>query len=145
MSPSAATSDLMAIQDLIARYGAVVDRQDWDAFDRLFTPGATFDYTAMGAIAGDLAAVKEYLAATMPIFARTQHMMGLPIIEVDGDRASAVTICHNPMVIKDGDDPQVLFCAMWYHQNFIRTSDGWRITRLVQERCYMKMLPRGAG
>ena len=139
---SSRVEDLLAIQDLIGRYGLVVDRRDWDAFDELFSPDAEFDYTAMGAIAGGLAEVKQYLADTMPIFAKTQHMMGLPVIDVHGDTASATTTCHNPLVINDGDDPQVLLCGLWYHHELRRTPAGWRITKLVEERCYMKMLPQ---
>src|SRR5580658_4474540 len=97
-------SDRIEIQDLIARYGNAVDRREWDTFDRLFTADAVIDYSAMGGISGGLDDIKTYLARTMPMFASTQHMMGLPVIDIDGDRATAVTICHNPMVLRDGDD-----------------------------------------
>jgi ketosteroid isomerase-like protein len=134
------SSDRLEIQDLIARYAHAVDRHDWDALDHLFTPDCRIDYTAMGGIAGDLASVKAYLAETMPMFVSTQHMMGLPVIDLDGDTATAVTICHNPLVLSGGDDPQVLICALWYHHQLIRTPEGWRINDLTEERCYMKTL-----
>lgn len=136
--------DHLDIQDLIARYAHAVDRRDWDALDLLFTGDCHIDYTAMGGIAGDLASVKTYLAETMPMFVSTQHMMGLPVVELDGDEASAVTICHNPLVLADGDDPPVLICALWYHHRFVRTAQGWRISDLREERCYMKSL-KGKG
>jgi hypothetical protein len=135
-----ALADRLEIQDLIARYGQAVDRRDWDALDRLFTPDGRIDYTAMGGIAGDVATIKEWLAETMPIFVRTQHMFGLPVIELEGDRATATTICHNPMVLKDSDDPQLMVCGLWYHQRLVRTAEGWRIEELTEERCYIKVL-----
>jgi hypothetical protein len=135
-----AVADRLDIQDLIARYGRAVDQRDWDVLDRIFTVDCHIDYTAMGGIAGDLPTIKEYLAKTMPIFVRTQHMMGLPVIDLDGDRATAATICHNPMVVKDGDDPQLMVCGLWYHERFVRTAQGWRIEQLTEERCYIKIL-----
>ena len=137
--------DRLEIQDLIARYGRAVDLRDWEAFDRIFTPGCRIDYAAMGGIAGDLVTIKAWLADTMPMFVSTQHMMGLPVIDLDGDRASAVTICHNPMVLKDGDDPQLMVCGLWYHERFVRTAQGWRMEELVEERSYIKILKGRTG
>jgi hypothetical protein len=138
----AVLADRLDIQDLIARYGQAVDRQDWDAFDRIFTPDARIDYRAMGGISGDPATIKAWLAETMPMFASTQHMFGLPVIDLDGDQATAVTICHNPMVLKDGDDPELMVCGLWYHERLVRTRQGWRIQELVEERSYIKILKR---
>ena len=140
--PRASTvlADRLEIQDLIARYGQAVDRRDWEVLDHLFTPDCHIDYRQMGGIAGDLATVKSWLAETMTIFVSTQHMFGLPVIDLDGDQATAVTICHNPMVLKDGADPQLLVCGLWYHERFVRGAHGWRISELVEERCYTKVM-----
>ena len=131
-------SDRVDIQDLIARYSRAIDTRAWADLDLLFSPDAWIDYTAMGGIEGDLGAVKSYLAETFATFGPTQHMMGLPVIELDGDRAGAVTPCHNPMVIGEGDDPLLLFCGLVYHEQFVRTPHGWRIENLREERCYMR-------
>jgi hypothetical protein len=77
----------------------------------------------------------------MPTFAKTQHMLGLPAIVVDGDRASSVTPCHNPMRLGAGKDAQIMVCALWYHHELLRTADGWRISRLSEERVHMTILP----
>lgn len=130
-------ADRIDIQDLIARYAHAVDRRQWESLDFIFSADCHIDYTAMGGIAGTLEEVKTYLAETMPMFVSTQHMMGLPVIDIDGDMATAVTICHNPMVMEGGD---VLICALWYHHQLVRTAEGWRIRDLREERCYMKTL-----
>ena len=140
-----ALADRLDIQDLIARYGRAVDLRDWETFDRIFTADCHIDYRAMGGIEGDLETIKGWLAETMPMFASTQHMMGLPVIDLDGDRATAVTICHNPMVLKDSDDPLIMVCGIWYHERFVRTTQGWRMEELVEERSFIKILKGRSG
>lgn len=137
-------SDRVEIADLVARYTRAVDTRRWDDLDDLFADGAAIDYTAMGGIAGGLAEVKAYLADTMTLFSVTQHMLGLPAIDVAGDRATAVTPCHNPMVLGEGDRARVMVCALWYHEELVRTAQGWRIASLSEERCHMSFLPAGS-
>lgn len=129
--------DLLAIQQLIAHYAVVVDRAEFDELDELFTPDARIDFATFGGPVGDLPTVKAFLASTLPGFTRTQHLMGLPAIELDGDRASARTSCTNPMVPpgRDGTD-QVWLIGLWYDDEFVRTDGGWRFASRVQQRCY---------
>jgi ketosteroid isomerase-like protein len=134
-------ADRLAIQDLIARYSRAVDTRDWDGLGGLFAEGATIDYTALGGIRGGVEEIKRYLAGAFEMFASTQHLLGLPDIGVDGDVATAVTPCHNPLVLDGSDDPRILMCGLWYHETFVRTPEGWRISELREERCYMKFWP----
>jgi hypothetical protein len=130
-------ADRLAIQDLIARYPRAVDGRDWDGLDELFTPDARIDFTAFGGPAGDLESTKSFLREALGGFRRTQHMMGLPAITLDGDRATSRTSCHNPMVIDNADgSTAVWLIGLWYDDEFARTPDGWRFTARVQERCY---------
>jgi hypothetical protein len=105
--------------------------------DDIFTDDANIDYTAMGGIKGDLTAVKEFLAQTFELFESSLHMMGLPVVTIDGDKAQVVATCHNPMVFK-GDDPSVMLCGLWYHEEMVRTANGWRIRDVREECCYIK-------
>jgi hypothetical protein len=135
-------SDRLEIQDLLARYCDAVDRHDWDAFERIFTPDAFIDYSAMGGSSGDLATTKAFLAETAaPLFPSWQHMVGQTVLDIDGDRARARTLCHNPMILRDGDDPHLILCGLWYRDELVRTEDGWRIRSRVEERGYMKQFP----
>lgn len=130
-------ADVIAIQQLIARYAVHVDRGEFDALDDLFAPGARIDFSTFGGPVGELAAVKVFLGATLPGFTRTQHLMGLPAVEVRGETATARTPCTNPMVPpgRDGKD-QVWLIGLWYDDEFVRTDAGWRFSARVQERCY---------
>ena len=129
--------DKLAIQELIARYPLVVDGGDWDGLDALCTPDARIDFTAFGGPVDELPGIKKFLADSLSIFGRTQHMMGLPLITLDGDRASARTSCNNPMVLPNPDGTtSVWLIGLWYDDEFVRTPDGWRFSARKQERCY---------
>ena len=130
-------ADRLAIQDLIARYAVVVDSRDYDALDELFTADARIDFTAFGGPDGTVAEIKTFLAANLGIFSRTQHMMGLPVITVNGARADARTPCNNPMLLTDADGAtQVWLIGLWYDDSLVRTDAGWRFASRRQERCY---------
>jgi hypothetical protein len=137
MTAAGSTDDRLAIQDLIARYAVVVDGRDFAALDELFTPDARIDFTAFGGPSGTPAEIKTFLADSLGIFSRTQHLMGLPVISVDGDHARARTPCTNPMVLPDSDGTtKVWLIGLWYDDELARTETGWRFTSRRQERCY---------
>ena len=128
--------DTLAIHELIARYAHVVDSGDYDALDQLFTADAQIDFAAFGGPVGSVTEIKQFLTASLGIFRRTQHMMGLPLVRVDGDRAQARTSCNNPMVIDDAGGTKVWLIGLWYDDELERTPDGWRFAARRQERCY---------
>jgi hypothetical protein len=135
-------SDRLEIQDLLARYTDAIDRRDWDVLDRIFTTDARIDYTSVGGIAGNLPEIKEFLDQSFKLFESTQHLLGLSVVDISGDEATARTICHNPMVLKGGKNPQLLVCGVWYRDRLVRTPEGWRIAERVEENSYMKEIPR---
>ncbi len=133
-------SDRAEIADLLARYTRAVDDRRWDDLDGIFTPDASIDYSAFGGPSVDLPGAKRFLAEALPMFRKTQHMLGLPAITLDGARARSVTPCHNPMVLGEGAEAKVMVCALWYHHELVRDAGGWRIRRMSQERAYMTVL-----
>lgn len=136
-------SDRAEITDLIVRYTRAIDQRRWDDLDSVFIPDARVDYSAFGGVAGGLGEVKRFLAESMPVFTKTQHMLGLPAITVDGDQATAVTPCHNPMLMGEGKDARIMICSLWYHHRLVRTTAGWRVAELSEERNFMTMPPGG--
>ena len=129
--------DRLAIADLIARYAQVVDSRRFDDLDALFTTDARIDFSAFGGPDGSLTEIKQFLGDSLGIFRRTQHMMGLPLITLDGDRATARTSCNNQMVIDDPDGTtKVWLIGLWYDDQLARVGDGWRFASRRQERCY---------
>ena len=62
-------------------------------------------------------------------------------VKIDGDTASARTLCHNPMIMDGTGGQTVMFVGIWYHDTFVRTADGWRISSRREEKGYMYGLP----
>ncbi|WP_330180783.1 nuclear transport factor 2 family protein [Nocardia sp. NBC_01503] len=135
-------SDRMEIEDLMVRYSHAVDTHQWELLDELFTADAHIDYTAMGGPAGDLASTKAFLASVMPNFSAFQHMVANSAIRVEGDHATARTMCHNPMVVAGADGHQrLMLCGLWYHDSFVRVDGAWRIRQRIEEKSYMFVAP----
>ena len=130
-------SDRIEIQDLLVRYSHSIDTRDWDGLDEVFTPDAFIDYTAFGGTKGTLQETKDFLAKAMVAFKSFQHMISNMLVELDGDRATARTICHNPMVMDLEGREHVFVCGLWYVDHLVRTPNGWRIRERVEEKSYM--------
>jgi len=129
-------SDRLELQDLLIRYSDAIDRREFDELDAIFVPDAYIDYRDTGGIDGQYPQIKEWLAETLPAyFERNAHMLGLPAIKLAGDTATARTFCFNPMVLK-GEKPKVMQVGVWYDDEFVRTADGWRISRRVEDKLY---------
>ncbi|MFN2539428.1 MAG: nuclear transport factor 2 family protein [Mycobacteriales bacterium] len=130
-------SDRFEIQDLIARYSQLLDRRAWDEMDALFTEDCVLDYTSTGAIKGTWPEHKAFDIEVLTPFKGTQHLMGLPIINLSGDTATARTICFNPMVI---DDKKLFYVGLWYDDELVRTKSGWRFAKRTEELSFFDRL-----
>ena len=120
-------SDRLEIQQLLVDYSTAIDRRRFDDLDAVFTPDAYIDYRVTGGD-GRFPEVKRWLAEVLPDFPAYSHMLGNFDVRIDGDTASARTICFNPMVF-NARDKQILFVGIWYVDSWSRTAEGWRMTR----------------
>jgi SnoaL-like domain len=132
-------SDRLEIQQLLVDYSTAIDARRFDDLDRVFTADAYIDYRAMGGVDGRYPEVKAWLAQVLPNFPAYAHMLGNFDVKIDGDTATSRTLCFNPMVL-GGDEQQVLFCGLWYDDEFVRTGDGWRMTKRVEEKCFDRVV-----
>ena len=133
-------SDRLEIQDLITAYSYAIDFHRFDELDAIFTPDAMLDFTATGGVAGPLPEIKAWLASVLVHFGGHQHLVATSAVQLDGDVATAKTLCHNPMWFADPAQPP-LFVGLWYLDSFVRTADGWRMSSRVQEKGYLHGLP----
>jgi SnoaL-like domain len=143
-------ADRLAIQDLIGRYAVLIDNRDFERLDELFTADAEIDFATFDGPVGNLTEIKAFLTNSLPFFERSQHMMGLPVITVDGDTAHARTSCNNPMIsAKPDGTTSVWLIGLWYDDDLVRGADGWRFSARRQERCYTILghhdMPLGAS
>jgi SnoaL-like domain len=127
-------SDRLEIEALLISYTRAIDTGDWDRLDDVFTPDAQIDYSATGGITAPYAEVKPWLAEMLPIFPRRMHTLGQLDIQLNGDEATVAAYFNNPMGMpqEEGPDHLVEFGGI-YHHDLVRTPDGWRSRRLLEE------------
>ena len=134
-------ADRIEIADLLTRYTRALDTGEWDRLDDVFLPDARIDYTATGGIAGVYPDVKAWLAKTLPMFSRRQHVIAQCEVRVDGDRATVTAYFSNPMVLPRDDGPELLWeFGGYYHHALTRTCQGWRSRELVEELVWKRGL-----
>jgi hypothetical protein len=138
-------SDRAEIADVLVRYTRAIDLGDWDRLDTVFTPDADIDYVASGGVHDTYAVVKPWLAEVLPaFFPLRMHTLGQiditwPATEGEGgrarsDSAEVTAYFHNPMPMDDGQGGQkIVEFGGLYHHEMVRTDDGWRSRRLVEE------------
>jgi hypothetical protein len=135
-------SDRLEIQQLLVDYSSAIDKRRFDDLDLVFTSDAYIDYRAMGGIDGAFPDVKKWLSEVLPNFPAYSHLIGNFDVKISrdpaGDTATSRILCFNPMVL--GGDGQVLFCGLWYDDEFIRTAEGWRMTRRVETKCFDRIV-----
>ena len=138
----AALQDRMALEQLAIRYANAIDQKAWDRLDQVFTPDAVIDYSATGGITGSYAEIKAWLPRTMKFFRSTMHLMGNFEFVIDGDSATGVVACFNPMIAPSlfGGGNTVMY-GIWYHDRYVRTAEGWRIQTRRQQHSYSFNVP----
>jgi 3-phenylpropionate/cinnamic acid dioxygenase small subunit len=136
-----AVSDKIDIHELLARYARGVDTRDWDTWRAVFTPEATVDYSSAGVPVGRRDEVGAWLEAGLESVPMTQHFISNIEIDLDGDRARARAMFFNPMHLPGMD--QQSYCGGYYHHDLVRTPDGWRSERLVEENVWFVNRPGG--
>ncbi len=134
-------SDRFEIQDLLVGYCYAVDDRDFDRLDNYFTADAVIDYSEMVGFKGDLAQTKAFLRESFGIVRMAQHAVHTTRYEFDGDTAKTRTVCYNPMVVGDGSHEDTVVFGLWYVHEYVRTPEGWRISRLYEQKCYSLGVP----
>jgi len=132
-------SDRIQIHDLLTRYTAAIDEKDWVLLDTCFTPDAHLDYTSAGGVAGDYPKVRAWLEAALAPFRMTVHYITNSRVELAGDRATARTAVLNPMGFANPDGSLHQFTVgAYYNDELVRTEEGWRIARRIEEQAFME-------
>jgi ketosteroid isomerase-like protein len=137
-------SDRAEIDQLLARYCHALDQRDWDMLRQVSTPDAIHDDTVAGGFRGGIEEKIEFLEKALAKVLISQHIVSTTLLELDGDTASARSVCQCPMVVDLGrGKTQVFFQGLWYHDVLVRTPAGWRIAERVERDYYVHNLPEG--
>jgi len=85
--------------------------------------------------------VKAWLAEMLPIFPRRMHLLGQVEIAWQGDDGARVAAYFdNPMVMATPDGEVIVEIGGIYHHELVRTPDGWRSRRLLEELVWKRGL-----
>ncbi len=126
-------ADRIEINDLLTTYATSVDNKDWTLYRSVFTPDAFIDYESAGGVKGSLDEVVAWMETTMAAFPMTQHLVANVGVELEGDTAKVRAMFYNPMQMGNGKN---FWCGGWYNHELVRTPDGWRSQRLVEESAW---------
>ncbi len=133
-------SDRLEIQQLLVDYSTAIDQRRFDDLDKVFTPDAYIDYRALGGIDGRYPEVKKWLSEVLPNFPGVcAHARQLLRAHRRGHRVVAGDLLQPDGPAAPNED-QVLFCGLWYDDEFVRTPEGWRMTRRVETKVFQKVM-----
>ena len=124
--------DIEAIKQLKARYFRTLDTKDWAGFRAVFTDDVVVDTSASDG--GVVQGADDFIGFLQQVLADavTVHHGHMPEIELTSPTtATAVWSMHDhiewPTGMRlDGDGH--------YHDTYVKTDDGWRISSLVLTR-----------
>ncbi len=107
-------SDILELQQLLARFAVGMTKMDIDAVLAVFTPDGY--YSAFG---------EKYTLADFPALAQAApkglFMTGMPQLELDGDTGTG----YQPLCFVDQSNHDMRLG--WYTDTYRRTDDGWRL------------------
>lgn len=129
-----AVSDKLEISDVLARYARAVDTKDWELWRSVFTADAHVDYSSAGAAVGPRDDVADWLEQALSAVPMTQHFISNVEIDLDGDRATVRAMFYNPMQLPGMAD--LSYCGGYYHHDVVRTAEGWKSEKLVEENVW---------
>ena len=111
---STTTEDIIAIQQLLAKYAVTITQQDIDGLIEVFTPDGT--YSAFG----DTYTLNKFpeLVAAAP---KGLFLTGTALVEIDGDTGSGT----QPLCFIDHASHDMRIG--YYRDTYLRTADGWRL------------------
>jgi hypothetical protein len=116
MGDAGRNDDLVELHELCSRYMLLCSQFIGDRWLEVFTPDAS--YNVFGAEYG-----LDRFPALLAAAPRGQFIGNPPVVEFDGDRATGKQ--HFLFV----DQQTHAMRLGWYNDEYVRTADGWRISR----------------
>ena len=119
--------DLEAIRQVFVDYGHHLDRGDLEAYAALFAEDGELLLGPMGRARGR-AEIRELMGrATAASAGRSWHLITNPIIDLEGDRATAEVMWT---VVVRGEDERAVLSMLGRHRDVLVRRDGrWQFQR----------------
>lgn len=116
------SADILAIMDVVNRYGVAIDTKDHALLATCFTPDAVVKYGSRTVAGADVAAFVQ--GATVGRQAM-QHLLGSHQVKVNGDTATCLCHLNSTHVFDGGKKIQTTIGT--YRDTLSRTPAGWKI------------------
>lgn len=121
--------DHVALSQLMMSYGPAVDSGSSEVAAALWTDDGVYDYDNTTADLEGAAAIKAMVEGAQHqgyILSGCAHVVSMPYLQIDGDRA--VGTCYSALNHHDGDGFRIgrITANRW---EFVRTPEGWRVQR----------------
>jgi uncharacterized protein (TIGR02246 family) len=136
-----ATEDRQAIADTLYRFAAGLDEKNAEMFGDVFTEDAVHDFSrgakAMGMEFAPIQGRETIVNAFLPALEQqtTSHTIGNIRVELDGDRARALTLTDAIHLTRPKHDRKV-FAKNRYTIDLQREGETWRISHLIIENVW---------
>ena len=119
------------IVDTLYRYGSTIDSFDFAGTRAVLADDLWAQYGNADPVVGGQA-VADWIAEFCAACAWQHHLLSVYHVEVDGDRATALVYHTSHQGFEP--DPEIdHYLVGRYHDELVRTPEGWKISRLVFE------------
>lgn len=120
----------VAIRNTLGRYARAIDRLDYDLLRTCYHPDAIED---RGRYRGDIDGFVAWLEETLQTFESTWHLVGSPLIEVEGDIAWVESYCLGLQRTRatEGQPAEDRLIPCRYIDRFELRDGAWKIARRV--------------
>jgi hypothetical protein len=146
-SPTLET-ELAEIRRLVDAYALAMDQADVAAFARLFVPDGALVVRSLGrerplgVFSGPGPDGVGMIARLLgELYRATLHHITTHEATIDGDRATGTTYCLAYHIVDDDDGRQLETLGVRYDEEFVRTTEGWRIGVREATRLWSQINP----
>ena len=127
MSEPSAQQDRFSAQDVIIQYAACIDDRDFDQYRDCFTTDVELHGFGSNVIRG-VDDWFDFVHKALENFSATQHLLGPPQVELNGDAAQMRTDLQAQHFFRE---PKGRIFTLWgtYRTQLVRTDRVWKIKR----------------
>jgi hypothetical protein len=127
--------DQLALLELEGAYGRRFDMRDGDGWANLFTEDGVYQGAAIPGMPDPTPAIvghADLASACENMPGKSIHMLNAPQISIDGDCASGrVHFTFENIRVDEHSNSHTMRVVAYYHIEYVRTDDGWRIRNRV--------------
>lgn len=131
-----AQTDQAQIADVLIRYATGIDQRDWPLFRTCWLPEIDADYGRFGRFTS-VDALTDAMTRSHANMGSTYHRLSNFVIDVDGDTAAVRSYVHAVLMVTQGDPANWIDVVGHFDDVFVRTAEGWRISRRTSHTARM--------